>query len=132
MFHPKENIWMQQYQSRIKSTSVHLFIATFGMKVTIPGPGLWTPCYEGNSLNADYGSYQMHIQQKNLLECLPYYAVLKVLQELIVNACLFDLYDDIYTAMQINSGISWKWSYLIQLALWLRPIFNQKLLSWMW
>lgn len=77
------------------------------MKVTIPGPGLWRPCYEGNSLNADYGSYQMHIQQKNLLECLPYYAVLKVLQELIVNTCLFDLYDDMYTAMQINSGIAW-------------------------
>lgn len=76
------------------------------MKGTVPGPGLWRPCYEDNSLNADYGSHQMHIQQKNALECLPYYAVLKVSQEVIVNAHLFDLYDDIYTSMHINSDIA--------------------------
>lgn len=76
------------------------------MKVTIPGQGLWRPCYEDNSLNADYGSYQMHIQQKNPLEYLPYYAVLKVLQEVIVNARLFDLHDDTHTVMHINSDIA--------------------------
>jgi len=41
----------------------------------------------------------MHIQQKNPLECQPYYAVFKVLQEVIVNACLLDLHD-IYTALK--------------------------------
>lgn len=38
----------------------------------------------------------MHIQQKNPSERLFYYAVFKVLQEMTVNAHLFDVYDDIY------------------------------------
>lgn len=61
------------------------------MNVIIPGQG-----YEDKSLNTDYGSYQMNIQQKNLLEYLPYYAVVQVLQEVTADARLFDLYDDIY------------------------------------
>lgn len=65
------------------------------MKVSRPGAravAAWV-CY---SVNIDYGSCQMHIQQKNPSEWVSYYAVFKVLQEMTFNAHLFDVYDDIY------------------------------------
>lgn len=84
---------LQKYQNRMKTTSAHLSLCIWNEG--IPGLGLWRLHYEDNSLNADYGSYRVHIQGKNLSERLPYY-VLEVLQEVIVNAHLFDLFDDIH------------------------------------
>lgn len=70
-------------------------MSTRGMKVSIPGARAVT-AWLCHSVNTDCGSYQMHIQQKNPSEHLSYYAVFKVLQEMTVNAHLFDVYDDIY------------------------------------
>lgn len=60
MFHPKGNIKIQTRQVskyRIRCTSVHLFMYTCGMKVSIPeARAVSAPlCY---SVNTDYASYR--------------------------------------------------------------------------